>query len=265
MYNIIRSIQYTTHRNMAVITTVLGMIATPLVAVCFFMQKPLTKMDGAEYYASTLGELFVLWIFAVMILSSIPAASDAGDKTLNYELLAGHKRSRVFFARVITGLFWGAIVCGFFYFLPLIYFGFLGGWYQGIDPKDIAFRALLTFLPLLRTSAFFIMLSGILRSAGKGIGFGFLILEFVTIIIETVKEVLGLNEHALNWTVGMYNVMELNTLSNCRDYVINGEKITVYETAVSRGLVISTVVASLFFGILYLVIAYVDFAKRDRD
>ncbi len=265
MYNIIRSIQYTTHRNSAVIIAVLAMVVSPLVAVTLFMGKAITRMDGAEYYLSTLGELFFLWIFAVMILSAIPVASDAGDRTLNYELLAGHGRSCVFFARTISGLFWGAIVCGLLYFLPLVYFGLLGGWYQGVSARDVALRALLTFLPLLRTSAFIIMLSSLLRSTGKGIGFGFLILEFVTIIIETVKETLGLNEHALNWTVGMYNVVELNTLTNCRDYVIDGEKVTVYETALSRSLVIGTVAASLFFGTLYLIIAYVDFAKRDRD
>ena len=44
-----------------------------------------------------------------------------------------------------------------------------------------------------------------------------------------------------------------------------GPMVTVYETALPQQLVISTVAASLLMGGIYLVVAYIDFKKRDRD
>ena len=109
------------------------------------------------------------------------------------------------------------------------------------------------------------MLSSILRSAGKGIGFTYMAIEVGTIIWEVVSELFKIKEHTMPWIMGMINLVELHTKTNSRDYVIEVEKVTVYETALPQQLVISTVIVSLLMGGIYLIVAYTDFKRRDRD
>ena len=265
MINMIRSINYSTRRNLPVVITVITMICLPVLMVTMVLGVPITEMDGGEYYCKAMGESFFLVIFGLLILSCIASSADAGDKTLNYEIMAGHSRSRIFFARTIAGVFWGVILLALLYYYPLVLFGCIGGWYKGINPGDILLRCLLSLLPLFRTAAFCIMLSSVLRSAGKGIGFTFLALEAVTMIWEIIADVLNISDHAVPWIIGMTNVVELHTLTNARDYVIEGEKVTVYQTGLDPKLVIPTVVVSLVMGSIYLAAAYIDFNKRDRD
>ena len=265
MINMIRSINYSTRKNLVVVLTVISMICLPVFMVTVVMGASITEIDGAEYYCKMLGESFYVVIFASLILSCIPSSADAGDKTLNYELMAGHSRSRVFLARTAVGLFWGVIILAILYYYPLILFGCLGGWYKGVSIKDVLMHCLLSLLPLFRMSAFCIMLSSILRSAGKGIGFTYMAFEVGTIIWEVVSELFKIKEHTMPWIMGMLNLVELHTITNSRDYVIEGEKVTVYETALPQQLVISTVIVSLLMGGIYLIVAYTDFKRRDRD
>ena len=250
---------------MAVVITVLSMIALPFLVAVYAMGESLTEINGAEYYCRMLGEMFFLVLFAVMILSCIPAASDAGDKTLNYELMAGHSRKKVFWARTVAGIMWGVILAAALYYLPLPVFGFIGGWYQGVSVKDVVTRIVLSLLPMFRITAFCIMLASIFRSAGKGIGFSFLAFEAADILWEVICGLLHLKDDACPYVMGMLNLVELHTLSNARDYVIEGERVTVYDTAVTPQLMYLTIIVSLVTGILYLTIAYADFKRRDRD
>ena len=64
---------------------------------------------------------------------------------------------------------------------------------------------------------------------------------------------------------GMYNVMDLLTFDNSRNYVINGVKVDVYDTAVSGKQALMTLAVSLIIGGIYLTAAYLEFTKRDRN
>ena len=265
MINIIRSINYSTRKNLAVFIAIIAMIGLPVLMAGMVLGTSLTDMDGAEYYIKAISEAFFIVVFASLTLSCIPSYGDAGDRTLNYEIMAGHGRSRIFLARMISGLFWGVIILAVLYYYPFVLFGCIGGWYKGVSIQDVACRVLLSLLPMFRISAFAIMMSSLFRSAGKGIGFSFLAFELGSILNEVIVGLMNLKDHEMPWFMGMLNITELHHLSNCREYVVSGEKVTVYETAIPPYLLWSTVIASLVFGIIYLTVAYIDFKKRDRD
>ena len=264
MINLIRSINYSMRRNLVMWITVITMLCLPVITVGMAMGEPLTEMDGAKYYCMVIGELFFIVIFALMIFSCIPASADAGDRTINYEVMAGHSRSSIFFARLTAGLTWGVVITAFLYYIPLVYFGCIGGWYKGVSVSDVALRVVLSLFPLFRISAFFIMLSFLFRSAGKGIGFGFLLHEAGTIIYEVITETFNLGDHFCPWFMGMLNVVELHTITNVRDYVIAEEKVSVYDTALGSDMVVMTICVSFLIGSIYIAAAYIDFLKRDR-
>ncbi len=264
MYNIIRSLNFTNRRNMAILLTIISMIALPLLIPMFVLNVPFKDITGGAYFTNLCGELFTIWIFPIMIISCIAASADAGDKTIYYEIMAGHSRSRIFFARIINALVWGVLLSAVTYYLPLVYYGLINGWpVEGIKISDIILRCLLSLLPMFRIAAFSIMVSVVFRSAGKGIGFSYLLIEVEVLIIEITSEFIKKLDKT--YLSGLYNVMDLLTLDNSRNFVINGEKVDVYETAVSGKYALMTIAISLIIGGIYLTVAYLDFTKRDRN
>ena len=263
MYNIIRSVNFSTRRNMAVVITILSMLTGPILFP-LLMGLPLKELGPDLYFSTFLGELAMIWIFPVMILSAIVSSGDAGDRTINYEILAGRGRKRIFAARTVNGLVWGAGISAFFLYLPLLYLGLLNGWpFAGLNVGDVILRILLSLLPMARLAAFIIMLSVLFRSAGKGIGFGYLILEVLIMIYEIIADLLdGFDGF---WMTGMYSMLKAVSVDNSRDFMIEGERVTVYETALKPDVVIPIVLSSLLMTGVYLGIAYLDFVKRDRD
>ena len=264
MYNIIRSLNFTNRRNMAILLTIISMIAMPLLIPMYVLNVSFKDITGGAYFTNLCGELFAVWIFPIMIISCIAASADAGDKTIYYEIMAGHSRSRIFFARIINALVWGVLLSAVTYYLPLVYYGLINGWpVEGIKISDIILRCLLSLLPMFRIAAFCIMVSVVFRSAGKGIGFSYLFIEVEVLIIEITSEFIKKLDKT--YLSGLYNVMDLLTLDNSRNFVINGEKVDVYETAVSGKYALMTIAISLIIGGIYLTAAYLEFTKRDRN
>ena len=56
MINMIRSINYSTRKNLVVVLTVISMICLPVFMVTVVMGASITEIDGAEYYCKMLGE-----------------------------------------------------------------------------------------------------------------------------------------------------------------------------------------------------------------
>ncbi|MBR5421566.1 MAG: hypothetical protein IK115_10490 [Lachnospiraceae bacterium] len=264
MINIVRSLNFTNRRSMVILLTIFSMIVLPMILPTGILGVPFKEVTGGAYLINLSGEFFVVWIFPIMILGCIVASGDAGDKTLYYEIMAGHSRSSIFAARVLNAFVWSVLFTAFFYYLPLVYYGLINGWpTEGIRIGDIVIRGLLSLFPMLRISAFCIMLSVLFRSAGKGIGFSYLLIEVEILIIEIVKEFV--KELDKKFLGGVYNVMDLMSFTNSRNYVINGEKVDVYDTALSGGYIFGTIAVSLLVTFVYLAAAYTDFTKRDRN
>ena len=264
MYNIIKSLNFTNRRNMVIVITIISMIVMPLLIPTAVLSVPFKDITGGAYLTNLSSELFTVWVIAIMIISCIVASADAGDKTIYYEIMAGHSRSRIFFARIISALAWGVLLCAATFYLPLVYYGLINGWpTEGIKISDIILRCLLSLMPMFRIAAFCIMMSVVFRSAGKGIGFSYLLIEVEVLIIEILHEFYKKLDKA--YLSGMYNVMDLLTFDNSRNYVINGVKVDVYDTAVSGKQALMTIAVSLITGGIYLTAAYLEFTKRDRN
>ena len=99
MLNIIRSLNYSARRDNVNWITLISMLGIPaFVAYISKMIDPgsINKLTPSVYFASTtLATVFVFYCFGIMIFASNLVASDAADKTINYEMMAGHSRSRI--------------------------------------------------------------------------------------------------------------------------------------------------------------------------
>ena len=63
----------------------------------------------------------------------------------------------------------------------------------------------------------------------------------------------------------MTNAALLLTSKNSRNVVMDGNTVTLFDTAISGEMIYKTILFSLVFTIIYLVITYMDIKKKDRD
>lgn len=265
MFNIIRSLNYTARRETVNWITIISMLLMPVFVMFIsgMIGDSSGVMTSSAYYGSqTMGTALVFILFGVMILACRVSAGDAGDKTINYEFMAGHSRGKIFAGRVIAGFLWGGILSFIIFILPLFYLALIYGWGPETDVKDIAEVCLLAFFPIMRLTAFNIMLATVTRSAGKGIALGYALLMVVAMTQSIVEE---MTDFVFTWQFGFTNVEVLSIPDNSRNLVVDGKMITHFDTALTPDIAWKTILASVIFTAVYMIITYTNFKKKDRD
>ena len=69
MYNIIKSLNFTNRRNMVIVITIISMIVMPLLIPTAVLSVPFKDITGGAYLTNLSGELFTVWVIAIMIIS----------------------------------------------------------------------------------------------------------------------------------------------------------------------------------------------------
>ena len=266
MINILKSLNYGARREKVIWITLGSMLVLPFFAMYLMGMMggdSLQKMTTSFYFASQLmGVIFIITFFGIIVLAGYLVAGDGGDKVINYEILAGHSRTKIFIARMLAGFLWGGVLTFLLMLLPLGYLTFLYGWGLETDPKNVILRCLLTFFPILRFCVFNMMLACIMRSAGKGIALGYVTFMITALVNSILEDMFQLN---LIYHTSMTNAAFLLTSQNARNVVMNGKTVALYETAVTPDMVYRTIGVSLAFTAAYLSIAYIHFKKKDKD
>ena len=266
MINIIKSLNYSARRDTVNWITIFTLLILPVFAMYIsglINGDSLAKMTPSAYFASQeMATVFTIMSFGIMIFSCKLVSGDAGDKTINYEFMAGHSRTRIFAARMLTGLLWGAGIIYIAAILPLGYLNALYGWGQETNRTDILIRCLLLIFPTIRSTALYMMIASLTRSAGKGIALSYAFYMIIFIITSVFQEVLEID---ITYPTSMTNAAFLLVSQNARDVVKNGKTITIYDTAVTGDMVWKTIAVSLIFTAIYMTIAYINFKKTDRD
>lgn len=266
MFNIIKSLNYSARRDTVNWITIITLIVLPPF-ICYLVGMLNTDstsvMTPSAYFASTeMGTVFIFMCFGIMILASKAMSGDASDKTINYELMAGHSRDKVFAGRVIASLLWGGVLVFVIMLLPLGYLSLFNGWGVETNMNEVLLRSALTIFPIMRFTALTIMIASISRSAGKGIALSYALFMVTTLIASILQDMFEID---LNFSFSMTNAATLLSTSNSRYEVINGKTECIFDTSVPGDLIWKTIVVSLVFAAIYLTIAYINFKKTDRD
>ena len=165
-------------------------------------------------------------------------------------------------ARMFAGLLWGAGIIYIATLLPLGYLNALYGWGKETNRTEVLIRCLLLIFPIIRSTALYMMIASLVRSAGKGIALGYAAYMLIFIITSVFQEVF---ETDITYPTSMTNAAYLLVPQNARNVVLNGKTVTIYDTAVTGDMVWKTIVVSLVFTAIYMTVAYINFKKTDRD
>ena len=197
----------------------------------------------------------------LLLGGSTSVSGDAGDKTINYELINGHSRNKVFFSRIIVGIGWGVLLVLVFNVIPLVYLSLINGWGDETSMRDVVLRSALAFFPIIRISTFSMLVATVARSKGKGLGYGYTIIMFWSLILSILDE-FGIKT---NYLGAEYDLMYLFVSEKTRNVVIGGKSVTIFDTAVSGDSMTKLIIVSLALSLVYIIVGFIYFKKTDRD
>lgn len=263
MQNLIRAQKYQLKRDKVtrwIWTLFLGSLVVYFVS--YMRNESLSELTGS-HIPILLGEMnmIIMGIFVILITARV-MGWDYTDKTLNYELMAGHSRGEVYLSRVFLSLVLNIVGCAIYLFLPLLLFGVINGWGYTTDMGNILLRYGLSFLPLFRLVGECVLLTVLLKNCYMVMIIGY-VLYYSSMVIMLVLEPLV----DLKWTTQFcfVNFMKLLYMDKCRLQYINGEDVQVYQTALESELLTGTIGVSLIVGIACLGLGYLYFKKSDMN
>lgn len=264
MYNIMKSMHYFAKRDIPSLVALVTLLSVPVIAAFYSVAggETIRDMTGCRYVTGISPDLSLFALIACMLISSRIAGADAGDKTINYELLSGHGRAETYFGRVLAGLWWGGVLVFVLQWLPVVYFTICNGWGPEADMGDVALRCGLLMAVLFRIVAFSVLVTTLARSAGKGMVFLYLLLETEAMFTSIVEE---MTEFEFRWWTMISAWGILTNYDNAKSAVVDGKEVMRYVTEVPAKMCVMMVVVSCCFGIFYLLAGYLTFRRKDRD
>ena len=264
MYNIIKSLNYFIRRDVPSIVTFVFTASIPVIVIFFMIKEgfiTFREVTGGMYYVGVAGDFFVFGIVAVLLLSSRIMGADAGDKTINHEILSGKKRSTVYLGRFFTGLIDGAFIMWILLMIPSFYFSIFNGWGLSVSFTDVMLRYVLIMFIYLRLSAFFLLVTSIFDGFGKGLICGFTYIELILMISSVVE---SLTDFRFGTLFALTNLSDIIYFENSQPMVINGVRVTRYISEISDVYIFKTVIVSIVTTIMYGFIGAYIFKRRDR-
>lgn len=220
-----------------------------------------TKKTGASgMITDNAAIIYEFPIFILALIVGVICGEDYKDKVANYEILSGHSRKSIFFARSLMGIIPGAVLATILCFIPLIVGTLVGGWGKELVLSDVIIREILMFFPMLRLAAFFALLTFLIKNQYIMMAIGFVVSTFQTILNEMLS-------HSKSVYVSIFNMGLLMNFDGWSIYNVDPASGVVYYnsyvSSVSMQLVIGTIVVSLLMTAFYLFMGYALF-RRDE-
>ncbi len=256
MLNIIKSQLYGVRHN---IVTYIG-IALAIVALITGTINTLDMLDGETPTGSLIfaasGELNSITSFIVVaMIASCVSGWDFDDKTVNYEILYGHSRGQVFWARTFTSIVLGTVSAVIFMIVPVLIFTIMNGWGYAISVKEAVIRLILMLFPILRLSALAVFLAFLVKKS-----WGAAIICVITLYIESI---ISLFEKLESHYILASNMMKIMSFSNLSMGFVNGEDVMIFKDTLSVQFIGITIILSVIMTAGTLIVGYAIFRKRN--
>lgn len=253
MRNIIKALNYQTRTDNVTYYSML----IPFFLIIFGMLD--FDMTGSEYVALNGESISLLPVFLILMLGVRILGWDYADKTMNYEILSGHHRREVYFARVIVAHIWCIAFCVSFMLLPVLVFTLINGWGETMDFGGMALRFALAIFPMIRIVCQYVLLVFIVKSAYIAWAAGYLLSMFSMLIPMLFEELMQIK---FTYHFANTNLMKLFTFNQSIGYV-NGEDVTICHTELDPSMIIGTIGVSVAVSVICIVLGYIIFKKSD--
>lgn len=256
MWNIMKAQCYQLKRDRFIICALLFSVGIYIVFVATTAMG-MEDINGGMMFYTSAEMLGVFTLLITLIITGRVCAWDFQDKTINYEVVFGHKRSAVYGARILLSYVLCLVVFTFLWGVPVLYGVMMGGWGPNLDMADTMFRILFEYVVLLRMVAEIILLSFLVRNSYITMVSGY----FIQGILAMPSMIA--NDVNLYWTSALNQMLELLSYSNSKNIFVDGREVSYLISELSDVFVRNLLVSSAVIGGICLVLAYLFFKKSD--
>lgn len=185
---------------------------------------------------------------------------DLRDKTANYEILYGKKRSQVYFSRFLAALLF-SLVTVLLSAVPFLLLIARNGWGGSLSAENALLHCGLMFPVLFRLICFFTALSFLVGNdiAAAFLGWMFSFAGMTLYLISTLADF----SLRLTWQIASVNLLTLMDFSNKTKGFFEGQDITVYKAELTQAFCTETLLSGIGIGLLWLLLGYFIFRKKD--
>ena len=262
MKNIIKSVAYELKKTKAIrVTFIIGLLFM-LLEGFLNIDTSFTDMpqNTGQLVAELSGSNIMILTFIAAVLVGYMCGGDFRDKVINYEIMSGHSRAQVFISRFIPAILVGAFLVTVLQFSMMIPGAIMYGWGSTVSLGDVIVRDLLLFFPIMRICAFLVIISFIVKSQYLMMAVGYGMFTFFGLI----------KQFEINKTDYVTSISNINMLFDYKgwstynlDPTLGIVEYTSYNSSVSSGMIIWTIVVSLLVTTFYLFVGYSIF-RRDE-
>ncbi len=206
------------------------------------------------YIVENIQTLTMMPLLFLAILVGTICTADFTDKTLNYEIMTGHTRLELFLGRVIPCIVLGTVMSLIFMALPVVITSVILGWGTEISIGDMVFRLVLFLFPVIRIICELIFVAFLVKNPYIVMGAGYFAVMLVGVLVTKKSCMLGMTNINLLSNFNLYSVFNLN-----------GKKFIVYDLSLGIDNILGTIFLSLFFGAVFLFLAYHFFKTDDLN
>lgn len=183
---------------------------------------------------------------------------DYGDKTLNYEILIGKSRLKVYISRIIVTLSvviiaYLCVICSIALSISIWGFGSADG------EKWLYIRLLMFGFEYIRAAAFAIFISQIVKDMGNAIGG--IALIYVPMILSMLLNVTRISY--LPASTAVMNLARIETQSKYNIVAGGIKQYLRYDWSLTGDTIAEIVITSILFTALYLFLGWIYFKKDD--
>ncbi len=259
MWNIIKAQCYQIKGDIITISGLIISLVLPFLGL-FAEGVSINNLTGSMFAVTVMSLIpFILLIISLVFVPRI-MGWDMNDRTINYEVMSGHSRAQVYFARFFTSVIWTFIASVIIVSIPILIFTAVNGWGSSVKTADFVTRAVVMMLPFFRWICELTLLTVLAKNSNTGMVLGFVIFEVMMIFYMILDEMLDVN---IDVIFSSANLMSLSTISNSRNVLIDGNMVNVFDAVLKPSIIQNSAVISIAAGIFCIIVSFGIFKKRD--
>ena len=256
MFNLIKAQQYRTLRdNATYIIICVGIVFYVFTTLMTLMDGSSKNTDAGHFFLMAVTSQAIVGNLLIMALTSLICGSDLVDRTMNFELLDGSKRSAVFFSRFIVALCWSLGVIYAIILIPMIFLGVFKGWGDILSVAGFAKRMALLLFPYIRIVALYTALTFILGDHRAVFAIGFIFCQFEMLADMMIQEITKLPTfvRSLLSAPAVSVMLDVDNIGfdyvDAKDISVVKDSMTAADNAVCAGICIAATVIALVAGL----------------
>ncbi len=255
MRNIIKSQFFGFSRDMCTyVALAIATIITVVSAVDSLEMFGGTYTGSMEFMAMG-GAAGMVSVMIICMFATRLCGWDFNDKTINYEVMYGHSRSEVCFARIISAVLFSSVIGFIIPMFPVLIFTIANGWGYAIPVGQAVLRSFICLLVLIRFSSVCVLLTFMTKNSWAAFLTSFLLYD-------------GENMLYMFWDFKPYltsatAAMEVLSFENQSYGFVDGEDIIIFKDVLSGEFIAGSVIVSAIVIALALFGSYKIFCKCD--